>query len=157
MGMINVNVGDRFFETKVLPGYLQLIMISGVLFSVVWLGLVHFERSHRVLPACVLACLPARLLSCLPLCLPACKTVNNMPACPSAACLNKRPETGPSEAYLGEEMCSEAQELPVNPTREHYHPTKYGPQLASLAQVMRSMPPVRLRLRLRLRFREGVK
>ena len=40
-----------------------------------------------------------------------------------------------------------AQKLPVNPTQEYHHPSKYGPQLASLAQVMRSMSGVRLRSR----------
>ena len=55
---------------------------------------------------------------------------------------------------LGVEKRPEAQKLPVNPIQEYYHPTKHGPQPASLAQVMRSMSgapapaPVRLRLRL---------
>ena len=63
--------------------------------------------------------------------------------------LRKGPKWTSRTPYLGVEKGPEAQKLPVNPTQEYYHPSKYGPQLASLAQVMRSMSGVRLRLRSR--------
>ena len=37
---------------------------------------------------------------------------------------------------------SEAQKRWINSTQEYYHPTKYEPQQASLAQVMRSISPL---------------
>ena len=46
-------------------------------------------------------------------------------------------------SYLGVEVKPEAQKLPGNSTQEYYHPTKYEPQPARLAQVMRSMSGLR--------------